>query len=73
MQQKEKKWLEIEALLIPMYDKYPILMGKMHELKMETVSMSRISSVVGMNERLHKRVIREQNKLEKLRARLINP
>lgn len=73
MQTKEKKWMEIEALLIPLYDKYPVLMEKVQELKIEISPTARISSVVGMNERLHKRVKREQHKLEKLRARLLNP
>jgi hypothetical protein len=49
MQTKEKKWLEVEALLIPIYEDFPCLMDAMHDLKMETVEMFRISSVVAMN------------------------
>lgn len=37
MQSKEKKWLEVEAFLMPYYDADKQLEDKMHELKMETV------------------------------------
>ena len=37
MQSKEKKWLEVEAFLMPYYDGDKQLEDKMHELKMETV------------------------------------
>jgi hypothetical protein len=29
MQAKEKKWLEVEAILIPIYNNYPDLQDKM--------------------------------------------
>jgi hypothetical protein len=60
MQNKEKKWLEAEAYLMPYYAADKELEEKMQDLKLETVQMSRISNVVAMNSRLHKRIEREK-------------
>jgi hypothetical protein len=60
MQTKEKKWLEVEAYLLPYYVGDKKLEEKMQELKMETGQMSRISNVVAMNARLQNRIDREK-------------
>jgi hypothetical protein len=45
----------------------------MQELKINCDKVPRISNVVGMNERLAKRISREQKKLIKLRKLLTDP
>lgn len=73
MQSKEKKWHEVELALLPIYDQNPEIFDKMQELKINCDKVPRISNVVGMNERLAKRISREQKKLIKLRKLLTDP
>ena len=63
MQAKEKKWHEVELALLPIYDQNPDIFDKMQELKINCDNVPRISNVVGMNERLARRISREQKKL----------
>ena len=47
MQQKEKKWCEVENTLLPFYNEHPMLREMMSDLKMVTDREINIQNVVG--------------------------
>jgi pyruvate-formate lyase-activating enzyme len=73
LQQREKKWVDIENLLVPIYTDHPDLKELMVDLKVHTQGPLRIENAITTNERLKKKLQRKEKELKRLRKILMNP
>ena len=73
MQQKEKKWMEIEEIMIEYAQDDDELQEKFRELKVNIRQNQQISNVVYENEVIKNECTKLQNEIKRLKRLLMNP
>ena len=73
MQQKEKKWMEIEEIMIEYAQDDDELQEKFRELKVNIRQNQQISNVVYENEVIKAECTKLQNEIKRLKKLLMNP
>lgn len=73
MQSKEKKWLEIEQILKYYIEEDDELRDRFRELKLIIEGKTKLTSVVGQNEKLIKELVKAYKKIDQLRSKILDP
>lgn len=73
MQQKEKKWLQVEQVLKYYIEEDDELADRFKEMKLIITGDTKLTSVVGQNEKLQKELSKAYRKLDQLRNKLCDP
>ena len=73
MQQKEKKWLDVEKVLKYYIEDDDELRDRFRELKLIIEGKTKLTSVVSQNDKLLRELSKAHKQIDKLRAKLIDP
>ena len=73
MQSKEKKWLDVEKILKYYIEEDDELRDRFRELKLIIEGDTKLTSVVGQNEKLTKELAKAYRKIDALREKLVDP
>lgn len=73
LQQKEKKWNDIEISLLPYAETMPDVYEILSEARMQVQGLKTISNVITDNERLKLKIFRLENDLKRIKGVLLNP
>ena len=73
LQTKEKKWLEVEKIMLEYIDGDDELRDKLQELRLNIQPETKLSSTVGENEVLKKELAKAYREIDRLRHWMIDP
>ena len=73
MQQREKKWLQVEQVLKYYIEEDDELADRFKEMKLIIMGDTKLTSVVGENDKLKRELQKAYAKIDALRSKLIDP